>query len=289
MSNRWVDRHTLALTIAVLLAGAGCSAWRQEKGTRVMETKVRGRTGTKQGPLLMGDDFARELRGRVRGVEAARTCALADRLAALRAPAAASWRFPDVPRSARAQVSTPPFRAGCRTVGIGTGPVDAKAFKGRRGAFDVLCAAGPGQYSYTVSSPCIHYTAPSDGWVSIEFTVLLSGRIEVAPGKSGRAGVEVGLYAAHCWPKEAGKYWQASVFAYDEAMAATLKGGLPFSHRAVFPVKRGVRYSFGAGLTTQAWARDGAAAGCRLSGRLAHVVIRKVKAPPAELPYWKAK
>jgi len=254
-----------------------------------MDTRTRGRTGTKQGPLLMGDDFARELRAKTRGAAVAKTCPLAERLANSAPPRKADWTFPRAPLAPTgAQVSTPPFTSGCRTVGLGTGPVKAKVLKGRRGTFDVLCAAGSGRHSYTVNSPCIHYLAKSDGWVAIEFVVLVSGRIEVNTSKDGKAGVEIGLYAAHCWPKEEGKYWQKAVLAYETDTGSSIKS-VPFSHKVVFPVKKGVRYAFGAGLTTQSWAKCGGSAGCRLWGRLAHVVIRRIKAPPDDLPYTRGK
>lgn len=289
--SRTVRHSMIAALLAVVLGGLGCAARpapAAEKGP-AMQVKTRGRTGTKQGPLLMGDDFARELRAKTRGATVAKTCPLAERLGKLRAPAKGEWTFPKVPLGpAGAQATTPPFQGGCRTVGIGTGRVKARAHRGRRGTFDVLCAAGSGQYSYTVSSPCVTYRAKSDGWVSIEFVVLLSGRIEVDTGKDGKAGVEIGLYAAHCWPKQQGKYWQTSVLAYQTDTGSSIKS-VPFSHRVVFPVKKGVNYTFGAGLTTQAWAKGGGSAGCRLWGRLAHVVIRSVTAPPGNLPYTRGK
>ena len=275
------------LPTALLLAATsgGCLAGGARNGAPRMIAKIRGRSGTKQGPLLMGDDFAREMKAKLRGAEpATKDCPLAKRLAARRAPKADAWRFPAVPKVARGQVSVRPFPSGCRTAAIGTGPHRARVVKGDRGTFDALSAAGTGQYTYSVNSPCITYHAKSDGWISLEFVILLSGHVEVETGENGKAGVEIGLYAAHCWPKQEGKYWQQSLFSHDTDTRSSFKS-IPAPHRAVFPVKKGVKYSFGAGLTTQAWARDGAAAGCRVWGRLAHVTIRPVLKPPDALPY----
>ena len=126
--------------------------------------------------------------------------------------------------------------------------------------------------------------SPTDGWVAVEFAVVLKGKAEVKVEKDGAAGIEVGLFAAHCWPKEEGKYWQVPRFSLERKGTEKFDNTL-LSLRATFPVSKGVKYSFGVGLTTTAWARGDAAAGVRLWSRLAHAVIKVVEKPKGGLPY----
>ncbi|MFW6159241.1 MAG: hypothetical protein ACOC8E_07785, partial [Planctomycetota bacterium] len=90
----------------------------------------------------MGEDFENALTAEAGEPAEGAACPLADRLAELAAPDDDAWESPQLPESEDAVLRKPPFASGCRTVGLGTGPVSAEAFEGRRGTFDVACAAG---------------------------------------------------------------------------------------------------------------------------------------------------
>jgi hypothetical protein len=289
-----IEQETGAMSgrAALLLILAGCVAGPADepnrnrgvtKGRSAMMTDARGRTGAVQGPLLMGEDFEADLKA-MAGAEATGDCTdLIAELKRYKRPTDNDWEMPEMPDSGGGRLTGRPFRSGCRTVGLGIAPVKAEAFEGRRGTFDVLCSAGAGQYSYTVSSPCTTYRAEHDGWVAIEFAVVVNGLVLAKLG-DGAGAVEVGLYAAHCWPKEKGKYWQEPRHTLDESGELTLENEV-LTLTSVFPVESDTKYSFGTGLTTTAWAKDGAMVGTRLWGRLAYVKITKTDMRPAELPY----
>lgn len=249
----------------------------------------RGRTGTKQGPLLMGDDFEGELKRFCASEPTSGDDDLVRQLQSVPAPNEGDWRLLDPPEKTPSDADLLEkivFPRGCRTVGIGTGRVRAEVFKDNRGKFDVLCAAGSGQYSYTVSSPCIRYKATAAGWVAIDAAVAIRGQsiVRAGAGGEGDGRIEIGVYAAHCWPKEKGKYWQEARMVHAEAGRKVYDGEV-MRINAAFPVEAGVEYSFGVGLTTVSAARNGSACGARLWGRLAWVHIHPIDGPPREVPF----
>ncbi|MCD6404204.1 MAG: hypothetical protein J7M19_00070 [Planctomycetes bacterium] len=265
--------------------------------------KVRGRRGIIQGPLLMGEDFEAEalaLLGEDALEEPSAPPAAAG-LEALRGPAEDAWTLPKAPQ-VEGPVTTvthsggegptasgtvlylPPFGKNCRTVGLGTGGARAAKCESDLGRFDVSCAAGPGGYCYTVSSPCLDYHADADGWVSVEIAVVLWGTAEAEAPEGAAVRAEVGLFAAGCWPKEKGKYWQAPLVILGSGGERTFENEV-LLHQAYFPVEKDVEYSVGTGLTTLCMAPRGAAAWVRLWGRLVYALIRPVAAAEENPPF----
>lgn len=264
---------------------------------------VRGRSGEKQGPLLMGDDFEAELieiigKGMVNPKEGV---ALAKALEGFNLPRDGDWRMPDPPEAQDAMVVSgreakgypcekrvlylPPFPSSCRTDALGTGLQRAGELdRNDHGSFNLMVSAGPGQYSYAMASPCNHYRAPTDGWLKIDFSLIIWGQGIVAVDKGGKAELEIGVFAAHCHPKEAGKYWQEPGITIKAAGRERYENRL-LHHTAYFSVKQGVDYSFGTGVTAKAWAWGNAAAGVRLWGRQAHAVFMLTNKGPVKKPY----
>lgn len=280
----------VAFCVGVCLLATSCTrdAPSGAEGLSSKAARIRGRVGIIQGPLLMGEDFERELKEKAsRPAEAGKSAdAILDELSLLREPAEKNWDLSQWAPPEGAQVIagdqvasgpfisyTPPLSLGCRTTGQGTGLARTSVDPSDRGKFDVLCVANPGCYGYTVSSPCLKYVSPGDGWVRVDFAVALIGRGRAIADQPGDAGLEVGLYAAHCWPKEQGKYWQEAPIFVDSTRRFELDGAT-YTMIAYFPVNKDQQYSFGTGLTTLAWAGPNSQAGLRLWGRELGATIR---------------
>ncbi len=260
----------------------------------------RGRRGTIQGPLLMGEDFEAEAVALLgEGVPEAPSAA--PELRAFEEPSEDAWALPKAPQvddpvttvthsggegptASGTVLYLPPFGKNCRTVGLGTGETRATKCESDHGRYDVSCAAGPGSYGYTVSSPCLDYRGAADGWISVELAVVLWGTAKIEEAGGVEACNEIGLFVAQCWPKEKGKYWQVPLVAFRSGGDRDFENEA-LSHRAYFPVEKDVEYSFGAGLTTLCITPPGAAARARLWGRLAYVLIRPVAAAEENPPY----
>ncbi len=266
--------------------------------------KAKGRAGDKQGPLLMGDDFDAELaqvvgEGKINPEEGA---AVAKALKGFNPPKDGEWKMPEIPEVPEATVVAeareaqgyptgkqvlylPPFPLLCRTDGLGVGEAKAGMLKqGDHGSFDIMIAAGSGQYCHAMSSPCNHFRAAADGWAKIEFSLIVWGQGIVSIEKGGKAELEIGIFAAHCHPKQEGKYWQEAGISIKTAGKERYENRV-LELRALFPVKSGVDYSFGTGVTAKAWAWGNAAAGLRLWGRQTHALITLTDRGPVSRPY----
>ena len=266
--------------------------------------KAKGRGGDKQGPLLMGDDFDAELaqvvgEGKENPDEGE---AIAKALAGFNPPKDGDWKIPAPPEeedatvvaeareaqgypSGRKVLYLPPFPLLCRTDGLGVGKASAGVLKdGDHGSFDLLAAAGPGQYSHAMSSPCNHFHADGDGWAKISFSLVIWGQGIVAMEQGGHGELEIGVFAAHCHPKQEGKYWQEAGISIKSAGKERYENRV-LKLESYFPVKKGIDYSFGTGVTAKAWAWGNAAAGVRLWGRQTHSLITLTDKGPVSRPY----
>jgi len=122
--------------------------------------------------------------------------------------------------------------------------------------------------------------------VAFELAVAICGvgviELEESPAASAR--IEVGAFAAHCWPNEVGKYWQEPRIVQTNPGVKSYDGEV-LTLSGVFPVVGGVEHSIGTGLTTTVFARQGAAAAARLWGQLAWVRLWAADSIPEHLPY----
>ena len=252
----------------------------------------------------MGDDFETELaekvgKGKVDpevGEEIART------MVGFTGPKDGDWETPELPEqdgmtvvaeerkhkqyaSAEKLLYLPPFPLLCRTDGMGLGPAKASPLTGQdNGSFDIAIAAGPWQYSFALASPCNHFRAPRDGWIKLSFKLVVWGQGLVTIKEGGKAELEIGVFGAHCHPKEEGKYWQ------EPGITIKTSGRERYENRELtfdsfFPVKKDTEYSFGTGVTARAFSWGLASAGLRLWGKQAYTLIEMVKRPPAKLPW----
>jgi hypothetical protein len=266
--------------------------------------KARGRSGDDQGSLMMGADFEAELAGIVgKGlVNAEEGEVMAKALDGLNAPKHEEWQVPAAPDLAEALVINaanpdqrqgrgsqvlylPPFSKACRSEALGTGLRRTEALEhGDQGSFDLMSSAGPGQYSYVMSSACNSYKAEDRGWLKIDFSLLLWGQGIVAVDKGGKAELEIGIFAALCAPAGEGKYWQEPGISIKEVGRERYENRLVHL-TAHLPVQKGIEYSIGTGVTARSWAWGNSAAGVRLWGKQTHAIFSFSNKGPAETPY----
>jgi len=252
----------------------------------------------------MGEDFEGELAGIVgKGlVNAEEGEAMARALDGLNPPKEEEWQKSEAPQAGEAMVIDAsdkskrqgtgskvlylaPFPEACHSKALGTGLQRAKVLQhGNAGSFDLMTSAGPGQYSYAVSSASNNYRAEDTGWLKIDFSLLIWGQGIVAVDKGGKAEMEIGVFTALCEPAAQGKYWQEPGISIKEV------GRERYENRQVhltahLPVEKGVDYAIGTGVTARSWAWGNSAAGVRLWGKQTHAIFSFSNKGPAERPY----
>ncbi|MGC9320032.1 MAG: hypothetical protein ACP5KN_18515 [Armatimonadota bacterium] len=260
--------------IAVLCA-AGLATAALVAGEYEGEHWVREGAGTKQGPLLMGDDLAAELQSFCAGVEpvqgdVSEVLAVLD---AAEAPAEARWRLPAPPPvdEESSWVFVPPLAQGCRNATEGTGHGSVAAGE-HRGEFMMQVHAEGAEHRWAMASPCVTFTPPRDGRVRCRMAVVVHGVATAEASAAGETTAGLRPWIAHCHPKEHGRYSMRT--GWDSAgMPGTVRfDRYVMLHEATFPVRGGVEHLFGAGLSAGCAARSGAV-GVKLWGRLAYVTV----------------
>jgi hypothetical protein len=256
-----MDLSTALLALAMVFAAGTLAA--DER------SRVRERSGDKQGPLLLGDDMVEALSDFVGDAEATgETPPAVD----ADAPAEDAWRLPPPPdtQADETWVFVPPMPRGCRNAADGTGAASVEAGE-HRGQFELDLRAGPGEYAWSVASPCLTFTPERDGMVRCRAAVVVHGTVETA-GALDDTAAYLGAWIAHCHPKERGNYSER--VGWDSAgMTGTVRfDGYVLMHESTFAVQGDVEHLFGAGLSAACAARDGGA-GMALAGRLAHLTV----------------
>ncbi len=258
----------MVICTATLLATAAVAQYDGEQWL------TRG-AGGKQGPLLMMDAMQQSLERFVAGAEAVGdTAAIDGWLDAAEQPE--QWALPDPaqPDSDAHWIFTPPMPRGCNNSARGSGEAVVNAGD-HRGIFDIDLRSGTGQYAYSIASPCLVFTPPRDGRVRARVAVVVDGVAAAEAQRQGTTAAWMGVWIAHCHPKERGRYSLRT--GWDSGGMA---GGVRFDqyvllHEAEFPVQEGIEHLFGAGIAAACASKDGAV-GMRLWGRVAWLTVEMI-------------
>jgi len=238
------------------------------------------RTGTKQGPLLMIDDIVSECQQFLRleggSVEPDALGWMAEEIRHARERAADLWRVPAAPPAPEnGLVFKPPFGRGCCTAS--GGPGHALTPPGtNRGELAVELLAGNGRYAYAVDSPCLNFRPTVDGIAECRTAVVVNGIGGVDTGLGGHALSRLGVWIAHCHPKTEGRYSEKVAWQLRDVSGAMRFENSVLTHEASMPVKAGVDYAFGTGISAACAATQGATAGLKVRGRLAWFTVQFV-------------
>jgi len=232
--------------------------------------------GNKQGPLLLRDRMSKSLNLFVsQGLPGGVDEATLNRLSVVQQTPPSAPSVEGVvppPKEQGWRVFLPPYVRECCRLKIGPLREEARAVREPDSLVAGAVAYG-NQYSWAMPGPCVAYECDAQGVVEWRVCMFVSAHALVER-REGKCLARLGVWAAHCHPKERGKYdertfWDAADAAAEESFEA-----LEVTHSGAFDCLEHDSLKIGVGITCTAAATGNACVSAIATARIAYIALK---------------